>query len=209
MKQLILMADIIDSSTKNSLVLMRDFKSIVTSTNIKFAKAIKSPLTITLGDEFQGVIADLKTSLEIIIYIEEEIIHNNFNFKIRFVLQEGIIDTLINSKIAFEMLGSGLTEARERLFLLKKTSKRFYICVEDKNVSEILNSSFLIFQILTSQWRPEKDYEIVNKFIEYGDYKKVSELLNKNRSLIWKREKSLNIESYNAIKNVINNTSKI
>lgn len=209
MKQVILMADIIGSGTKDSRKLMSDFKSIVLSANKKFDKSLKSPLTITLGDEFQGVIADVKTSLEIILFIEEEFIRKKLDFKLRFVLVEGIIDTLINNKRAFEMLGPGLTKARESLYNLKGSNQRFYVALEDKIISEILNNSLLLLQILISQWKIQKDYETVYNLIRYGDYKKVSEVMNKNRSLIWKRAKSLNIESYNAIKNIIYTIPKL
>jgi len=209
MKHVILMADIIDSGKKDSQKLMSDFKSIVHSTNKKYFKFLKSPLTITLGDEFQGVIANVKTSLDIILYIEEELIRKKFNFKLRFVLLDGIIDTMINNKIAFEMLGPGLSEARERLSELKGSNHRFYISLDNKYISDILNNSFLLLQILISHWKPEKDYETVYNFLKYNDYKKVSEVLNKNRSLIWKRSKSLNIESYNALKNIIKTIPKL
>ena len=209
MKHFILMADIIDSGAKDSRKLIREFKSVVNSVNEKYCKYIESPITITLGDEFQGVIRDIKTSLEIIIYIEEEFIRSNLDFKLRYVIYEGVIDTLINNKIAFEMLGPGLTESRNRLSELKMTKHRFYVSLDDKNISKILNNSFLLLEILISKWNPNKDYQTVSYFIDYDDYKKVSELLEKNRSLIWKREKSLNIESYNAIKNIILTISKL
>jgi len=209
MKHFILMADIIDSGSKDSRKLMSDFKSVVNSVNEKYCKYIESPITITLGDEFQGVISDLKTSIEIIIYIEEEFIRSNLNFKLRYVVYQGLIDTLINNKIAFEMLGPGLTESRERLSRLKISKHRFYVSLDDKNISEILNNSFLLLEILISKWNPYKDYQTVSYYIDYEDYKKVSVLLNKNRSLVWKRGKSLNIESYNAIKNIILTISKL
>lgn len=72
MKQFILMADIISSRNYPSKNLINDFKSIVQSTNNKYKEQMISPLTITLGDEFQGVINDLKSSISIILYMEEE-----------------------------------------------------------------------------------------------------------------------------------------
>lgn len=209
MKHLILMADIIDSGQQDSKTLMRDFKAIVGSANKQFSNALTSPLTITLGDEFQGVIADLPSAIQIMLFIEEELIREKKAFKLRFVLYEGLIDTMINSKIAYEMLGPGLTEARKQLSALKNGHQRFRISLDDANIAAILNSSFLVLQLLTAGWKPEKDYDIAYNFIRYGDYKKVAEVLNKNRSLIWKRERTLNIESYNAVKSIIQTASKL
>jgi hypothetical protein len=208
-KQIILMADIIKSRTKDSNLLMKDFKAIIDSANLLFKKKLKSPLTITLGDEFQGVIEDVKTAIEILLYLEEEFIHKKLDFKLRYVLLEGIIDTLINNKRAFEMLGPGLTESREKLFSLKETNNRFFISLENKISTDILNNSFVIFQSLVADWKVDKDYEIVSGFLQYHDYKKVSEMTHRNRSLIWKREKTLKIESYNAIKNIIFSCTKL
>jgi hypothetical protein len=60
----------------------------------------------------------------------------------------------------------------------------------------------------TSKWDVNKDYEIVSSFIKYKDYKKVALQLNRTRSIIWKRGKTLNIEAYFSIKEIIKITSK-
>ena len=209
MKRFILMADVIKSGEQDPIFLMENFKSIIKQVNKKFKTSIESPLTITLGDEFQGVISNLYTSIEIIIFIEESILKEKLEFKLRFVLFEGEINTLINDKRAFEMLGSGLTRAREILTSMKESDHRFYISIENKSTSEILFNALLLLQLLTDQWKPSKDYEIAYNFIIYQDYKTVSDSLKRNRSVIWKREKTLNMESYYAIKNILKITSKL
>ncbi len=209
MKQIVIMADIIKSRSKNSNSLMSNLKETVTAINKKFKRQIKSPLTITLGDEFQGIVTDLKSALEILLYVEEAFVHNQYNFKLRYVIMEGVIDTMINNKRAFEMLGDGLTRARENLALLKDTNKRFFISVDHQIVTEILNDAFTVYQSITDGWKLATDYEIVSNFLIYQDYKKVAEVTNRNRSLMWKREKTLNLGSYHAIKNIINTSAKI
>lgn len=208
MKQVILMADIIGSSNQPPKDLMRAFKTLVAGANKRFGAALKSPLTITLGDEFQGVVADINTGVAIMLFMEEELIRKQADFKLRFVLLEGQIDTALNRKIAYAMLGPGLTEARKKLTELKESHHRFYIALIDAPTTVLLNNAFLLLQLLVGQWKPEKDYELAYHFIRYGDYKKVAALLNKNRSLMWKRERTLNIESYGAIKNIILTAAK-
>ena len=203
------MADIIKSRTKDSNLLMKEFKAMIESTNALFKQGLKSPLTITLGDEFQGVITDVKTAIEIIVHLEEVVIHKKLDFKLRYVLLEGVIDTHINNRRAYEMLGPGLTESREKLSSLKKTDKRFLVSLDNKVCTYILNNSFVVFQSLVNDWKVDKDYAIVSAFLQYRDYKKVSELTNRNRSLIWKREKTLKIESYYATKNIIFSCTKL
>lgn len=207
MKQFILMADIIDSGKKDSNLLMENFKTLIKEINNSNANDILSPLTITLGDECQGVIKDLSTSIRMILNIEENIIHNRYNFKLRYVLNEGEIETPINQKIAYEMLGNGLTEARFKLNNLKNDKFRFYISIQNKLQNQILIDAFIIYENIVEKWNINKDYESVSNFIKYEDYKIISNMMGKTRSLIWKREKSLNIESYNSIKNIIKNVS--
>jgi hypothetical protein len=203
MKHFILMGDIIASGKKNQTELMNDFKHLIKDVNDNNKNGILSPLTITLGDEFQGVIKDLPTSINIIINIEENIIKNKLNFKLRYILNEGNIDTPINKDRAHEMLGSGLTDARYKLNELKNDKERFFISLDNKLREDILTNAFKIYDNTVEKWNIEKDYEIASNFIEYQDYKIVSKIMNKNRSLLWKREKTLNIDTYNSSKNII------
>lgn len=87
------MADIIGSQKKDSQKLMNDFKELVKDSNEKFQDFIASPLTITLGDEFQEVLKNIETATKIIIFFEEESIHKKLFFKLRYVIKEGEIDT--------------------------------------------------------------------------------------------------------------------
>jgi hypothetical protein len=203
MKQYILMADIIESGKKNSNQLMKDFKELVDEVNKTHAHAVLSPLTITLGDEFQCVLQDLSSCVTVMLALEELKIHTKKNFQLRYVLNQGNIETPINKEIAYGMLGSGLTEAREKLTEYKSTRHRFLISIENKFQQEMLMDAFKIVENIIDKWDIEKDYEVVSNFITLKDYKLVSQAVQKTRSQLWKREKTLNIESYNSIKNII------
>ncbi len=206
MKQYILMADIIDSRKKEQVVIMKNLKELVAEVNISFSDNVLSPLTITLGDEFQGIVSNLEGAINIIIFLEEEIIRRGVQFKLRYVLKYGVIDTPINSKIAYEMLGAGLTDAREELNDLKDNKNRFNVDIGNVLQNNILNKSFKILDNIIGKWKLDKDYSLISLLIEFKDYKVVSEMLHKERSLIWKRIKSLNMDDYNSIKDIINYT---
>jgi hypothetical protein len=209
MKHYILMADIIDSGKKEQKPLMEDFKNLIEEINEIYKADILSPLTITLGDEFQGVIKNLTTSIQIILTLEENCIHKKLNFKLRYVLNHGEIETPVNEKIAYEMLGSGLTEARLKLNDSKYKKFRFNITIDNLLQRSILNDAFIIFENITDKWSLKNDYELASNFIQFKDYKIVSEKMNKTRSLIWKREKTLHMESYYATKNIIQTITSI
>jgi hypothetical protein len=203
MKNYILMCDVIGSRFENQSQLIVEFKSCTQYINIKYARQILSPLTITLGDEFQGVISDLNTVIEIIIDLEEYIIENNFGFKLRYAMVYGQIDTKINKEIAYEMLGEGLTNARFLINQLKKSENRFYLSLDHEETNIMLNNGFSILQSIIDEWNIKKDFELISNLIKFKDYKIVAEMMNKERSLIWKREKSLKMKSYFAIKTIL------
>ncbi len=209
MKHLILMCDVVNSRDKNQNSLIKDLKETVAHINRKYKREILSPLTITLGDEFQGVLDHFSTAINIIIEIEEYVIKNKFDFKLRYILNTGNIETKINTKVAYEMLGSGLADTRNKLNELKNSDNRINFFIEDDVLCSVINNSFVVFDSIINKWDIENDFEIASTFIEFRDYKIVSEKLNRNRSLLWKREKTLNIKSYLAIREVLVSLTKI
>jgi len=199
----ILMADIISSRKEKPSELLSDFKRLIGFINKKWSKEILSPLTITLGDEFQCVINTIENGLKIIFDIEEQIIKDNLNFKLRYVLNYGEIDTQINKKVAHEMLGSGLFQTREKLNELKTSKNRFKIILEhNQNAQEVLNELFKLYENYVDNWK-QNELHIVKEFIQNKHYKEVAKILNMNISSSWKRYKSLNIEEYFICKKLI------
>jgi hypothetical protein len=209
----ILMADIINSRQKDSKELMKEFKEVVSLVNKKNEDSFISPLTITLGDEFQGIIDTMENGIKTIFEIEETILGFQYDVKLRYVLFYGKIETTLNRKIAYEMLGEGLTKTRSMLNELKMDNARFFIKLnnESQKKETYLNKSFLLYQNFIDSWKT-KDIKTVNNFLKYEDYKIVAEKIKVDKSSAWRRKRSLNIEEYNNIKEIILyilNTNKI
>lgn len=200
----ILMADVIDSGRKNASLLMQQIKDVVSIINKEKSKNLVSPLTITLGDEFQGLTNTIENGIKTIFDIEELIIDKQYDFKLRYVLLYGDVDTEINKNIAYEMLGNGLTSARKELNTLKNNDSRFQIRLNKNNVKkeEYLNKAFCIYQSFVDSWK-EKDLKIVKEFLIHEDYKIVAQNVNIDQSNAWRRKKSLNIHEYKDIKKII------
>ena len=199
----ILMADIVDSQIFTQNQLMNSFSNLCAKINEKLKDKFASPITITLGDEFQSVVTSWKSGVEIIFALEEEMIYLNSEFSLRYVLIQGKIETPINPTIAYGMLGPGLTRARQCLQELKKSTDRFYFEGGQEKKMSILNNLFIVYQSIKDVWSIEKDYPIVKEFLEDSDYKKVAKNLKKDTSQIWKREKSLKIHSFLSLKSAI------
>lgn len=197
------MADIKESRIQKASQLISEFKNLVESVNKRFRNDLLSPLTITLGDEFQSVLTNAEASINVIFDLEEQIIKKGYGFKLRYVLQSGKIDTKINSKIAYEMLGEGLTIARARLEAGKKERSRFSIELKtEENLNIQLNNAFFIYQHFIDRWK-EDDFELVKGFLNHEDYKQVASKLKMDNSSVWRREKSLNMKEYRMIKELI------
>jgi hypothetical protein len=202
-KYLILMGDVVGSRKKNQLTLINSFKETIHAVNKEKKNDFLSPMTITLGDEFQSIIDNLPAALSIILKIEEKIAAGGKDFKLRYILEEGEIETPLNSKIAYGMLGSGLTSAREHLESSKNTTARFTFHLADKKRNKALNDAFLVFQGFIDDWKIDKDHIIIGLFLQHKDYKQVAEETNKDRSLMWRRERSLKLDQYFATKEII------
>jgi hypothetical protein len=195
---IILMADIVRSRNQDQAALMRSFQALVMDANT--AHNFVSPLTITLGDEFQGLLGTIAEAVQVLSWLEEERARKGMTFKLRYVIVEGLIETPVNPRIAYGMLGDGLTRARQYLEQLKKEDTRFLFWLKDTRQSKALNNVFIALQELLDHWNVERDHELIGAFLEHNNYIRVAMALKKERSLMWKRKKSLKINAYLALK---------
>ncbi|MHC5353062.1 SatD family protein [Myroides sp. LJL115] len=203
MKYTILMADIIDSRRVDQALLITEFTDLVEYINEKYKMEILSPLTITLGDEFQGVIGDMVSCFKIIFSLEEFILEHSLSLKLRYVVNFGDIDTEINPQVAYGMLGKGLSDTRELLNSLKTSSNRFkLLSYKDIISTKIINDLFFLYESYIDSWKP-KDYKMVSEFLRGQNYKEVAHSLQIDNSSAWRRYKSLNIEEYKTAKELI------
>jgi len=202
MNSVILMGDVIDSNDQPQSKLMDEFKGVVQFSNGQYKDEIISPLTITLGDEFQGIVDSINTGVMTIILIEEQMIERNLDFKIRYVLHEGDIETEINKERAYEMLGEGLTKARDELNGLKKSSSRFHFSLKTEPTSNSLNKLFKLLQFFLDGWF-QKDRTTVSGFLKGLNYKEVAKIEKKDESSLWRRRRSLAIDEYFTCKSLI------
>lgn len=200
------MADVIGSREMDGIHLMNVLKSLIENVSADYKEVFLSPITITLGDEFQSVIKSLSDAIDVIIGIEETKLLLNSKITLRYVLYHGEIETDINEKIAHEMLGSGLTKSREILSNSKRGDNRIYVELHNEK-SGLLNGLFFLYTSIVDRWKLS-DYELVNLLIRFGDYKKAADFLKRDRGNVWRREKSLNIPQYLTIRKLIKEIAK-
>lgn len=203
MKQFILMADVVGSRDLEPVSLMRAFNSLVNDLNETYDRRLLSPVTITLGDEFQGVTDGLDTACEVILWVEEQRIARSLTFELRYVLHEGDIATPLNNALAWGMLGQGLTDAREMLQDAKQRNLSVRVSIDRQIEGQILEEAFVVYRNIISGWDPENDYPVAAAFLKHHDYKDVAVALGKSRSQMWKRAHTLNIQSFFSIRKII------
>lgn len=202
MDHFILMADIKYAGSHNQDGVRKALQNLISIINKINKKYFITELDMVLPTEFQGITNSLQGSLEILFDIEECIIENNLDFKLKYVLYHDTIDTIQSKHSAYERLGFGLIDARDRLQLIKKTDSRFLIATSNEKNSLYLNNLFMIYEDYVDSWK-KNDFEFVKAFLNHMNYKEVAELFNINVSSGWRRERSLKMKQYYTIKEMI------
>lgn len=139
--------------------------NILNEINEMFTNSISSNFTITLGDEFQGLLHSGEHVMDIIQYIKREA----YPIKIRFGIGIGAITTDINAMMSIGADGPGYYKARdsiEQLKILEKKNESTYSDVQikidgDNNLQELsLNSILKLMYCIEKEWT-KKQREVV------------------------------------------------
>lgn len=201
-QQFIVMADVIRSRTYDGSNLISEFMRIVEECNSAHAGALLSPYTITLGDEFQGVADSLKSAVDTILFLEDRLLAASPAFMLRYVLVYGDIETPINPRIAHGMTGSGLALAREMLTIKRRGRRRFQLYLSGLPYADDLNMLFRLLELISGHWK-ERDHALIRELVCNNDDVDVALHFGKTKSQIWKRRKTLQIEEYVTVKELL------
>jgi len=196
---LIFMADVINSASKDNRRTANELSLLVEALNKDCAQCILSPMTITLGDEFQGVINDVEAAVDVLLFSEHWLLMHKSSINLRYVIFEGAIDTPINKETSYGMLGSGLTDARKLLSKKSKDRKIAEFVLHDERKSSLLNKvtkAMLGFRDLPAR---NNNPEILGDLLFSGlSDKEVAQKNGKSPSEIWKYRKNWYVESWSS-----------
>ncbi len=110
----VLMGDLVQSEQHENIAeLHLRFNAAIDRQNKTHQDALASPLTITLGDEFQGIVTSLVTAFGIAREIRLDLLAQGI--ECRFALGEVTLRTPLNTDRAWNMMGPGLARTRDRL----------------------------------------------------------------------------------------------
>jgi hypothetical protein len=147
----VIMGDIVDSEKSDSRqALSRTFNFNITAANRRFRKYLASPLTITLGDEFQGLVINAAKSFEIIADIRINLLAQGV--RCRFVLGTVDLDTKVNPKNAWNMMGDGLAQARAKLNDKRDSNAYRFSMPSNPPIARLLGAVGNSLTIVEEQW---------------------------------------------------------
>lgn len=141
--------------------------------NTKYKNDIYSNFTITLGDEFQGLLCTGKSIMPILFEIERRV----YPIKIRIGVGIGDITTDINRDISIGADGPGYYNARKAINCLKEDEKRkqtnpadirFEILEGYDELTMLLNTTLTLMTVIKEVWT-ERQREIIWDMLEHQD----------------------------------------
>ncbi len=194
-ERFVVMGDVTGSSKLPGDVVMRAFRELIVRCQDDLADRILSPLTITLGDEFQGIVADRRGLFEVIFNIEDARLAAGLPFDLHYAGEVGAIDTPLNRKSAHGMLGPALTAARKRLTDKSPNRKKYAVSLGRSRLQPVLDGLLAALEGLESRWR-QKDFELVADLLAERPVKMIAAAHSRDTTSVYRRRQSLRITDY-------------
>lgn len=155
----VVMGDIVRSETSGAPErLHAQFNARIAAANQRAGAAILSPLTITLGDEFQGLLCRLADAAPLIRQLRHDLMQDAI--ACRFVIGLVEIRTPINRERAWNMMGPGLAQARGRLNQKSQTTLYRFSLPDHPVLERVLEALGAGLTALESRWTPRQRDDI-------------------------------------------------
>ena len=209
-----LIGDIIDSKKiDNRYQVQKTLEACLNELNIKFKDVLVSKLSITLGDEFQGLLTLDAPLFQIIDRI-------NFAmqpYQVRFGLGLGEILTDINPEQSIGADGPAYWHARKAINYIHQKNDygntQIAVSFEDDTKVNIINTLIASSEAIKSDWRASQEIILqellkLGIYDEYFDQQILGKQLELSTSALSKRLKSSNIKVYLRTRNCALNLFK-
>jgi hypothetical protein len=147
-------------------------KSAIVQTNEQYQSEIEAPMTITKGDEFQGLIKSPFNSYQIIHALQKMV----FPIQIRYGLGIGNIYKM-GGTLPIEMDGPAFHRANKALELAKKRKTNLWLISEDTTTDQLINTVFQLITAIKSRWN-ERHFKLYWSYQELRTYREVARIEN-------------------------------
>lgn len=169
MNYLIIIGDIVASKEiTDRLNFQKKFTDVLVKPNRTFHNSMISPLTLTIGDEFQAVLWEAMYLFNIMGMIEREIP----SVSLRYGIGLGKIDTEINSESAIGMDGPAFHYARTAVETARKEGTIYHFKCDDDILQDRINVMLGWLDITLKKWTLQRK-EI---FYQYNEKKTQQEI---------------------------------
>ncbi len=177
------------------------FNQAVDRQNFEHAANLLSPLTITLGDEFQGITHTVIQAIEIARGMRQELLAEKIDC--RFVVGTVEIKSPINSSKAWNMMGPGLARARNKLNQ-KKANQFYRFSISEAPITEVLLDAIGVgLSAIERSWT-DQQREDISALIGGLSPAELSERRNVSVHSIYKVRSSGNFDAYTHQWNAVN-----
>ena len=158
--------------------------TVLESINRRFEDYLAVPFGITLGDEFQGLVRDVRATPYIIYHIRAELIPLR--------CREGVgIGPVASGLVSStrDMEGPAFSMSRNALDETKERKNRFTLYrMDDKLLQEAANAIAMLVDTIQGSWT-EKQWQALRAYLEYGSWPRVAEALQITRQGVVRRIK--------------------
>lgn len=205
----VIIGDIANSrKIKNRKESQKGLIRLLDTINTEYSDDIASKFSITLGDEFQGLLNNGKNTMRIINKIQMEM----EPLELRFGVGIGGINTDINFEKSAEIDGPAYYSAREMIKEIEDRKSEYtkgysniMIDLGKHNVesSKLLNSILCLCTALKSKWTTRQKEVIKQYFKNDENQYKTADALNIGQPSVSKSLKSSKFYSYNSAINTV------
>ncbi|MCG8441886.1 MAG: SatD family protein [Caulobacterales bacterium] len=191
----IVMGDLVDSEDTRSVErLHAAFNATISAANERRASALVSPLTITLGDEFQGLATSLRGGLAITRALRLALLGEGVDC--RFVVGLARVDTPLNRERAWNMMGPGLSDARDRLADKRDPNRHRFSLPGEPLLETLLDAIGRSLTHIETDWTA-RQFDIVRASMETDrQVADLARLLAISERALYKHRRAANLPLY-------------
>lgn len=183
MTSTVIMGDLVQSQRAVSTRALHTlFNDQIVSANTTFKGALLSPLTITLGDEFQGIVRSAKQAAEMARHMRLAMIASGLSC--RFVVGLVALQTPLNQQNAWNMMGPGLAEARKALNNKEKGVFYRFSLPHLPITEQMLNALGTGISVIEEGWK-DQQREDITQLVNQRSALEIAEERQVSRSAIY------------------------
>lgn len=174
-----IIGDIVGSKKiENRQEIQDKFNEVLSNANQIYNDSIASRFTITLGDEFQGLLNKPSVCIEIIEFIREKM----YPVQLVFGIGVGQMETRFSKETSIGSDGPAYWYARK--MVEKAKNKKPSICFFSNSHHDLLINSLLLISESSINSQTKKQKEMITLYREHRSQYKVAELLHITQSSV-------------------------